>query len=252
MRRIAVINQKGGTGKTTSVANLAVGLTMEGKKVLMVDVDPQGNLGVWFDAHPQKTLFHLLVEGASPKECIIPVKDGLHLLGSNRTAAQAEMILVGQPAREKVLSRRLKTVSGYDYVLLDCAPALNLLNQNALIYAQEAIIPISMEYLSLVGVLQMLENIRMINDLLDHQLEIELVIPTFFDKRNKKSHEVLYSLKKHFGDKVTNPVRTNVRLSEAPSHHQSIYEYAPNSYGAQDYRKIVRRILNGRENSTRK
>ena len=218
----------------------------------MVDMDPQGNLSIWFDVHPQKTLYHLLVEATSPKECIIPIKDGLYLLPSNQTAAQAEMILVGQPARERVLSRSLKMVAGYDYVLLDCAPALNLLNQNALIYAQEAIIPISMEYLSLIGVLQMLENIRMISDILDHQLEIELVIPTFFDKRNKKSYEVLYSLKKHFGEKVTNPVRTNVRLSEAPSYHQSIYEYAPNSHGAVDYRKIVRRILNGRENSHRK
>jgi len=246
MKKIAVINQKGGTGKTTTVANLGSGLAEEGKKVLMVDMDPQGNLGVWFNITPEKTLYHLMVEDASPDECIINIRESLDLLPSNKTAAQAEMILVGQTARESLLSRQLKSLDNYyDYVFLDCAPALNLLNQNALMYAQEALIPISMEYLSLIGVLQMLENVRMINQLLDHKLDIGLVIPTFFDTRNRKSHEVLESLKKHFPDKVTNPVRTSVRISESPSCYQTIYEYAPNSIGAMDYRKIVRRILNG-------
>jgi chromosome partitioning protein len=132
-------------------------------------------------------------------------------------------------------------------VLLDCAPALNLLNQNALIYAQEAVIPISMEYLAIIGVLQMIENIKMINQLMNHHLEIGLVIPTFYDTRNRKSHEVLESLNKHFPGKITNPVRINVRLSESPSYYQTIYEYAPNCY--LDYKKIARRIINGNQTS---
>lgn len=242
MRRIAIINQKGGTGKTTTAVNLGAGLAMKGYKVLLIDMDPQGNLGVWFNMTNTKSLYHLLVEEAPANSCIVSLKDNLDLLPSTKTSAQAEMILSGQPAREGVLKRKLAGLKGYDYVLLDCAPSLNLLNQNAVTFSEEAFIPVSMEYLSLVGVRQILESLSMVREVLEHPISLTLVIPTFYDVRNRKSHEVLESLKKHFKEKVADPIRSNVRLSEAASYHQDIFSFDPKSYGAEDYMRLVERV----------
>lgn len=246
MRKIAIINQKGGTGKTTSALNLAAGLALRGAKVLLIDMDPQGNLGIWFGVNPKKSLYHLLVdEQTSWNDCVMQVRENLSLLPSTKTAAQAEIILTGQPSRERVLKRRLSSLKGYDYVILDCAPSLNLLNQNAMMFAADAFLPVSMDYLALVGVRQILENLKMVREILEHEIEVSLVIPTFFDVRNRKSHEILESLHKHFADKVTAPIRANVRLAEAASFHKTIFEYAPTSYGARDYWKLVERVQNG-------
>lgn len=242
MRRIAIINQKGGTGKTTTAVNLSAGLALKGEKVLLIDMDPQGNLGVWFNLTPTQSLYHLLIEGVPATSCIVSLKDRLDLLPSTQTAAQAEMLLSAQPARERVLKRRLADLQGYDYVLLDCAPSLNLLNQNAATFCEEAFVPVSMEYLSLVGVRQILENLSMVREVLDHPISLTLVIPTFYDTRNRKSHEILDSLKRHFQERVADPIRSNVRLSEAASYHQDIFSFDPKSYGAKDYMRLVERV----------
>lgn len=247
MRKIAIINQKGGTAKTTTAVNVAAALADRDRKVLLVDMDPQGNISTWFDVTPHKSLYHLLVEETTtPHECIVPVRERLDILPSTKTAAQAELILTGLPGRERVLSRKLAKLSGYDFVLLDCPPSLNLLNQNAIVYADEAFIPVSMDYLALVGVRQMLENLKMVHDLLEHQIDITLVIPTFYDGRNRKSREVLEKLELHFDGKVTEPIRANVRLAEAASHHQTIFEYDLGSHGARDYKNLVERVLSER------
>lgn len=245
MRKIAILNQKGGTGKTTTTVNLGAGLVIKGRRVLLIDMDPQGNIGTWFNTSNSKNLYHLLIEETPPQSCIVEIRKNLCLLPSNKTAAQAELDLSSQPAREKVLKRKLKTLNLYDYILLDCAPSLNLLNQNAIIFADEVFIPVSMEYLSLVGIKQILENLEMTRELMNHEIRLSLIIPTFYDVRNRKSHEVLESLKKHFKQKVADPIRSNVKLSEAVSYHQTIFEFSPNSYGAQDYQKLVRRVENG-------
>ncbi|GBC76386.1 Chromosome-partitioning ATPase Soj [bacterium HR07] len=244
MRKIAIINQKGGTAKTTTAVNLAAALALHNRTVLLIDMDPQGNISTWFDVVPQKSLYHLLVEETTmPSECIVPVRERIDILPSTKTAAQAELILTGLPGRERVLSRKLATLSGYDFVLLDCPPSLNLLNQNAIVYADEAFIPVSMDYLALVGVKQILENLKMVREILEHPIEVSLVIPTFYDGRNRKSREVLEKLELHFNGKVTEPIRANVRLAEAASHHQTIFEYDPSSYGAQDYQRLAERVL---------
>lgn len=244
MRKIAIINQKGGTAKTTTAVNLAAALAFHNRKVLLIDMDPQGNVATWFDVVPRKSLYHLLVEETTmPHECILPVREHIDILPSTKTAAQAELILTGLPGRERVLSRKLATLSGYDFVLLDCPPSLNLLNQNAIVYATEAFIPVSMDYLALVGVKQILENLKMVREILEHPIDVSLVIPTFYDGRNRKSREVLERLEVHFDGKVTEPIRANVRLAEAASHHQTIFEYDPNSYGARDYKQLAERVL---------
>ncbi len=250
MRKIAIINQKGGTGKSTSALNLAAGLARKGKKVLLIDMDPQGNIATWFDVTPPKTLYHLLIEdGTSAGECIINVRPNLDILPSTKTAAQAEIILTGQPGRERLLSRKLALLKGYDFVLLDCAPSLNLLNQNAVTYATEALIPVSMDYLALVGVKQILENLKLIREILDHKIDVSWVIPTFYDRRNRKSREILDTLQDHFDGKVARPIRINVRLAEAASHHQTIYEYDPSSHGARDYEELTQQLLGGGKKS---
>ncbi len=244
MRKIAIINQKGGTAKTTTAVNLAAALAEHDRRVLVIDMDPQGNIATWFDVVPRKSLYHLLVEETTtPHECIMPVRERLDILPSTKTAAQAELILTGLPGRERVLTRKLAALSGYDFVILDCPPSLNLLNQNAIVYATEAFIPVSMDYLALVGVKQILENLKMVREVLEHPIDVSLVIPTFYDGRNRKSREVLERLILHFDGKVTEPIRANVRLAEAASHHQTIFEYAPSSYGARDYKNLAQRVL---------
>jgi len=243
MKKIAIINQKGGTGKTTTAVNLGKGLADRGLETLLIDVDPQGNLVTWFGCDYERSLYHLLVDDESPGDCTVAVDEGLYLLPSDEAAAQAEKILTGKTSRETVLKRRLDGLDSYDAVILDCPPSLSLLNQNALVYAKSAYIPVSMDYLAMVGVRNIIKNIKRINDLLDHEVEVALVIPTFFDIRTNASKEILETLKEHFDGKVTEPIRTNVRLSEAASYNQSIFDYAPESHGAEDYEKLVERVI---------
>ncbi|MFP4630914.1 MAG: ParA family protein [Candidatus Acetothermia bacterium] len=243
MKKIAIINQKGGTGKTTTAVNLGKGLADRGIKTLLIDVDPQGNLATWFGKDFERTLYHLLVENETSESCIVQVEEDLYMIPSDESTAQAEKILTGKTSRETMLKRRLEGLDSYEIVVLDCPPSLSLLNQNALVYAESAFVPVSMDYLALVGVRNILKNIKRINELLEYEIEVELVIPTFFDIRTNESKEILEKLKDHFDGKVTEPIRTNVRLSESASYNQSIFDYAPNSHGAEDYEKLVERVI---------
>jgi len=148
-----------------------------------------------------------------------------------------------QTRREEILKKRLAPLRRYDFVLLDTAPAFSLLNLNALTYASEIWLPVSMDYLSLQGARQVVESVQMIREELEHVVTVRYVIPTFYDVRNAKTKAVYEALTASFGAAVTSPVRANVRLSEAPSYHQSIFDYAPHSTGADDFRTLVRSIL---------
>jgi chromosome partitioning protein len=239
VRVIAVTKQKGGTGKTTTVVNLGFALAHGGHRTLLVDVDAQGNLGVSFGIESDRGLYHILVDGADPNACAVSIRPNLDLIPSNETAASAELIMTGEPSRETLLRRRMRGIQPYDIILLDCPPSLSLLSQNALTYAEEVLIPISMDYLALIGVKQILNTIRMINEVLEHPVFISGIVPTFYDTRNRISREVLTTLKEHFGARVLSPIRVNTKLREAPSHKQSIFEYDPRSYGAQDYQRLA-------------
>ncbi len=250
-RRIAVFNHKGGTGKTTTSVNLAAGLAERGKRVLLVDTDAQGNVGVSLGVRGERSLYHVLVLGVPPSDCAVPIRPNLDVLTANETLAAAEIFLASRPARDRVLRERLAATDDYDYVVLDCSPSLNLLNQNALVFADALVVPVSCDYLSLVGVKQVLRTVKSVNELLKHPVAIFGVLPTFYDVRNRICRDAVDALVQHFGERVMAPVRVNTRLKEAPMEKKTIFEYAPDSNGAADYLTVVDAVLTGEVRSAR-
>jgi chromosome partitioning protein len=243
-RRIAILNQKGGTGKTTTAVNLAAGLAEREQQALLVDTDAQGNVGVSLGVAGERSLYHVLVENALPQEVAVPVRSHLDVITSDSTLAAAEIWLARQSPeqRSRVLTKRLNLMQisrRYDYVIIDCGPSLNLLNQNALSYVDEVIIPVTCDYLALVGVKQVLKTIKDVERHLGHAVRISAVLPTFYDGRTRLAREVLETLQGHFRTKCLEPIRLNTRLAEAPSHKKTIFEYAPVSHGAADYNRVV-------------
>jgi chromosome partitioning protein len=242
-KRIAVFNHKGGTGKTTTSINLAAGLAEAGRRVLLIDADGQGNVGASLGIAGQRTLYHVLVNGARASEVAIPVRNGLDVLTSNESLAAAELFLAERPNRDRIMRERLgDACRDYDTVVIDCAPALSLMNQNAMVYADSVVIPVACDYLSLVGVKQVLRTIRNVRELLQHDVELLGVLPTFFDVRTRISREAILTLRRHFEDRCYDPIRVNTKLREAPSAKQTIFEYAPQSHGAEDYMRLVQRV----------
>ncbi len=241
--RIAVFNHKGGTGKTTTSVNLAAGLAEAGKRVLLVDVDAQGNVGASLGIRGTRTMYHVLVLGEDPREAAIPVRSNLEVITSNETLAAAELYLAGRPNRDRILRERMMPADDYDVIVLDCSPSLSLLNQNALVFADHVVIPVSCDYLSLVGVKQVIKTLSNVHEHLKHPVRILGVIPTFYDSRHKIGREVVDTLRTKFGELLFPMVRANTKLREAPAAKQSIFEYAPDSSGAEDYRAVVARVL---------
>lgn len=242
-RAVAVMNQKGGTGKTTTSVSLAAGLAERGFKTLLIDLDAQGNVGVSLGVRGPRTLYHVLIDGASPRDVAVPVRDSLDVITADQTLAAAELELVNAPDRASVLRNRMAdamaTDSPYEYVILDCAPSLSLLNQNALVFSRSVLVPVSCDYLSLVGVKQILRTLKHVNEVLLTPVEVLGVLPTLYDRRNNISKQSVAALEAYFGEKVLTPIRVDVRLKEAPSHKKTIFEYAPESNGAKDYAALV-------------
>jgi chromosome partitioning protein len=247
-RRIAILNQKGGTGKTTTAVSLAAGLAERENDVLLIDTDAQGNVGVSLGVAGEKSLYHVLVEGLEPTEAAVPVRGKLDVITSDATLAAAEIWLARQSVddRSKMLTKRLSLMQvsrRYDHIIIDCGPSLNLLNQNALSYVDEVIIPVTCDYLALVGVKQVLRTIKDVERHLGHAVRVSAVLPTFYDGRTRLAREVLETLQGHFKHKCLEPIRLNTRLAEAPSHKKTIFEYAPASHGAHDYNRVCDWVL---------
>ena len=251
-RYLAVFNHKGGTGKTTTAVSVAAGLASRGKKVLLVDTDAQGNVSVSLGANVERSLYHVLVMGLRVSDATRPVRPNLDLLGSNETLAAAELYLAGRQNRDRVLCERLSAAAaGYDYVVLDCSPSLSLMNQNALVFADSVLVPVACDYLSLVGVRQVIKTVKNVNALLHHPVQIWGVLPTFFDSRAKICREAVTTLKQHFGERCLPPVRAAIKVKEAPAQGQSIFEYAAGTPAAEDYGVVVDRIIQSREGAAK-
>ncbi|MBI4701893.1 MAG: ParA family protein [Deltaproteobacteria bacterium] len=243
-RRIAVFNHKGGTGKTTTAVNLAAGLAAAGHRVLLLDTDSQGNVGVSLGASAERSLYHVLVMGLRVADAVQKVRPGLDVLPSNETLAAAELYLAGRQQRDRVLAQRLSdAVDQYDYVVIDCSPSLSLMNQNALVLADSVLVPVACDYLSLVGVRQVLRTVRNVNTLLGHPIQIWGVLPTFYDARANICAEALQTLRQHFGPRCLRPIRATTKLKEAPAAARPIFEHAPGSHADEDYRALVERVL---------
>jgi chromosome partitioning protein len=246
-RRMAIFNHKGGTGKTTTSVSIAAGLAKRGYKVLLVDTDSQGNVGVSLGVKTEKTLYHCLVMGLRPQDVAVNIRENLDVLPSNETLAAAELYLAGRQNRDRILKDRLAMAQGhYDVIMLDCSPSLSLLNQNALVFADGILVPVACDFLSLVGVRQVIKTVKNVNSLLHHPVQIYGVLPTFYDGRARICRDAWSTLKEHFGDRCFEPVRATTKIKEAPAQGKTIFEWAPDSNAAADYERTVERIITGR------
>lgn len=243
--RIAILNQKGGTGKTTTAVNLAAGLARAGHWTLLVDLDSQGHVATSLGKKGTHGLYNLFIEERDPRMCTTALRNRLNGIVSDERLASVEVWLARMgKGRNKILKDRLAPLhSPYEFILLDCGPALSLLNINALTFAEYVIIPVSCDFLSLVGVKQMLRTLERVNRNLDSPVQIMGILPTFYDRRNRISDEAVKTLKGYFRDKVLPPIRVNSKIKEAPRHRQTIFEYAPDSSCSRDYERVVEFVL---------
>ncbi|MCR4321672.1 MAG: AAA family ATPase [Candidatus Brocadiaceae bacterium] len=255
MRSIALLNQKGGVGKTTTTANLGACLAMLGKKVLVIDMDPQANLSVHLgvDIHKLKySIYNIITGDSKPEDVILNTKiQGLDIIPSNIDLSGAEIELVGVVGRETVLREYLGNVlDRYDYVLIDCPPSLGLLTLNVLTLAREIFIPLQTEFFALQGVSKLLDTHEVVRKRLNKNLEITGIIFCMYTSRTRLCKEVIEKVKEHFAkDQVFDTViRKNVKLSESPSHGKPIISYAPSSHGSEDYMSLAKEVVQ-QENS---
>jgi chromosome partitioning protein len=246
-RVIAVLNQKGGVGKTTTAINMGAYLARAGKKVLVVDFDPQGNatsgLGLSKETI-ETTAYDILFKPGEIVTAILETNTaGLNIIASNAGLAAAEVELVDKPNRELLLKQAIKGLD-YDYILIDCPPALSLLTINALVAADQLLIPVQAEYYALEGLSQLLSVMQRVRQGLNTNLELLGVVITMYDSRTSLSSQVQEELKKHFGEKVFNTViPRNVRLAEAPSHGKTIADHDKWSKGARAYKQLTKEVL---------
>lgn len=251
MRTIAVINQKGGCGKTTTTINLAACLALKSKNVLVVDLDPQAHatlgLGLVPGEYPN-SIYDLLAgkpgQPLKPEEVIIPLSERLHLLPSDVMLSAAEPILLGREHREYCLADILEQVAGkYDFIVIDCPPNIGTLTFNALFACTEAIIPIETGLFALHGLTRLMETIRLVNSKRMMRITVNALL-TMFDRRTRIANESLNEIQKHLGEQVfCTIINFNVRLKEAASHGKPVMEYAPESNGARDYMSLATELL---------
>lgn len=242
---IAIVNQKGGTGKTTTTINLGRGLSESKKRVLLVDMDAQGSMGYSLGIlHAERSMAEV-IQGEAAISDIIVSREELHIAPSGVSLADLELAIADEPNRESILKEILDEVKNdYDHVLIDCPPSLSLMTINALTCADKIIIPMQMEVLSLQGLDLISDTIEKIRETSNPNLTVLGILPVMFDKRRKLSNEIMDHIRENYDFRIfSNYIRTNVRASEAPSFRQSVLTYAPSSSSAQDYRSFTKELL---------
>ncbi len=246
---VAVCNQKGGVGKTSTAVSLSSCLAMEGKKCLLIDLDPQGNAtsGLGIDKQKiEKSVYHALIENCRLSDILIEsCVPNLFLVPANHYLSGTEVELVSEMGREGKLKKALSNLDpSFDFVIIDCPPSFGLLTVNALTGSNSVLIPIQCEYYALEGLGQLMKTINLIKDNLNSDLEIEGIVMTMADFRTNLTQEVINEVKKHFGDKVYNSViPRNIRLSEAPGFGKPIFLYDKDSEGAKKYKELTKEFL---------
>jgi chromosome partitioning protein len=253
MRVIAIVNQKGGSGKTTTTVNLGACLARSGKSVLLIDLDPQAHSTIHLGIKPHEleaTIYDVLVQSTSAQKSLTKTAvEGLVVLPANIDLSGAELELAGVVGRERCLRQGIREFSGaYDFILMDCPPSLGLLTLNALTAAKEVIVPIQAEFFALEGMGKLLNTVKIVRERLDHQVEITGVVLTHYDHRKNICRDVAEKVDEYFTGKVFKTrIRDNVKLAEAPSFGQDIVGYEPSCYGAQDYLALAEEIICGRK-----
>ena len=248
-KTIAVVNQKGGVGKTTSAVNLAAAIGIKGKRVLLVDIDPQGNAtsGLGLNKRElEKSSYDVIINGTPARDIIVKTEfEGVSILPANMNLAGAELELVDASKRESSLKNALALVKGeYDYIFLDCPPSLGLITLNGLCAADTVLVPIQCEYYALEGLSQLISTVRQVKRLYNPMLEIEGVLLTMYDGRLNLTNQVVEELKRFFPKKVySTPIPRTVKLSEAPSYGQPIMYYDKRSKGTEAYLSVADEFL---------
>ncbi|MDD3853106.1 MAG: ParA family protein [Syntrophomonadaceae bacterium] len=246
---IAIANQKGGVGKTTTAINLGAYIAMAGYRVLLVDIDPQGNATSGLGVNRKKIkycAYNLLVDEIEPQKIITGTRiQNLHLLPSTIQLAGAEVELAARQNRESVLKRGLQPVEPfYDYIFIDCPPSLGILTLNALVACNSVLIPLQCEYYALEGLSQLMDTIQLVRRRMNAAIKVEGIVFTMFDGRTNLSIQVVDEVKKHFKKEVYRTIiPRNIRLSEAPSHGKPIMTYDPRSKGAQVYAELAQEVI---------
>ena len=246
---IAVHNQKGGVGKTTTSINLSSCIAAKGKKVLVVDIDPQGNTTSGYGIEKNdldNTIYELMLGDCSIEDCIIKdVIENISILPSNVNLAAAEIELIGVDKKEYILKNEIDWVKDrYDYIIIDCPPSLSMLTINAMTTADSVLVPIQCEYYALEGLSQLIKTIELVKERLNENLEMEGVVFTMYDSRTNLSAQVVENVKSHLNQKVYRTViPRNIRLAEAPSYGQPINIYDPKSAGAESYLALAEEVI---------
>ena len=244
MRIIAISNNKGGVGKTTSTVNIAAALQIIGKKVLVIDIDHQAQSTYHFGYNPHNltySIYNILKGEIAYKEILID-RNGLHILPSKNDLKDIEFIPL--PAKEFLLKEALEDISGYDFILIDCPPSLGILTLNALAFAKEIFVPLQVQFLPFHGMYNLFEAVQMVKRRLNKEIEITGIIGTMYNPKKQINVEVIEETKKRLPGKLFETlIRENVLLQEAPSWGKTIFEYKPNSNGADDYMNLTKEIL---------